>query len=105
MKIIRKLSGFTTNSSASSEWIPPETDPADAIEGQEQSTEEVPPDSGTTQSTTVQPDQLKTPFQLPAWGKPLLSIGIVVILITGLFFLERIIRKVWKKIKGKGHEK
>jgi hypothetical protein len=88
MKIIRKRSGFTTNSSGSSDWVPPETDPA--LE------QDLP--SG-TESQTLMQDQPEILPNLPTWSKPLISIGIVGLIVAGLFLLERLVRKIWKRIK------
>jgi hypothetical protein len=82
VKILRKHSGFTTNSSGSSEWVPPETDPA------------LEQESGTLQQGI--PDFISN---LPAWSKPLIGIGLVAFIVAGFFFLERLVRLIWKKIK------
>lgn len=100
MRIIRKHSGFTTNSSGSSEWVLPETDPA--LEQESIPGEGLPSgtDPAAAESGTLHRDQPDTPPGLPAWGKPLISIGIVGFLVVSLFFLEKLVRWIWKKIKG-----
>jgi hypothetical protein len=105
MRILRKYEGFTTNSSASSEWYVPETDPALNQDSDTSSnTDTITTDLTPVESTTLQKDQPHTPPGLPVWGKTLMSIGLLGFLVVGFFIAERFIRKLLKKLKAKRSE-
>ena len=95
MKIIRIRSGFTTNSSSASEWVPPE---GVGPNGEDLSAE---PDSQVLQSGT------ETPAPAPGilnTNNPVISLGLIGLAILLLFLIEEAVRRVLKKLKKKKHE-
>jgi hypothetical protein len=93
MKILRIHSGFTTNSSSASEWVPPEgvgpngEDLSEPLEGFEAS----------TQTPTPQPGFFGT--HNPVFNLGLAGFGVVL-----LFVIEEIVRRVLKRAKRKKND-
>jgi hypothetical protein len=102
VRIIRKRTGFTTNSSSASEWVPPE---GVGPNGEDLSAgaSAIPGESGTNNLQSGTQTQISPPGAF-GWNNPLFNIGFAGSLIILLFVLQEIVRRIWKKLKGSKSE-
>lgn len=98
MKILRIRRGYTTNSSAYTEWLPP---PPGSTQGQQPAaappgTTAAPPAAANLQGITVAPPAqpvAAAPAQGPLGGNLMMVTGIVAV-VAGAFIAERVIRRM-----------
>jgi hypothetical protein len=92
MKILRVRRGFTTNSSASSEWIPGQSTPPPGIEGGGPSGASQPSSSTTAGSGGTRPSV--------GSSADTAKVGGLIALVALAFTVQRVARSVWKRKKG-----
>lgn len=104
MKILRVRRGFTTNSSGSAEWIPPDSEqiepPGSSGTNDGAATQQTAPGGLTV--TNGAPSRQTAPNSKYASNGAIIG-GIFGLLIS-LFFLEKWFRKLWKKFRGSPDE-